>query len=116
MRQDLLEQFEPQAAHRQRAHRSDRVRLLSRVQQAIQDETIPPDTPSVDARYPQTQELPVVSDANADTADAAATIVGRPSVRRSTVAAAISGAGEMVERGEAVIGTRVSRIVDRSKS
>ena len=125
VRQDLLEQFEPQAAHRQRAHRSDRVRLLSRVQQAIQDETIPPDTPSVDARYPQTEELPVVSDADADTTDAAATtaataaaatVVGRSSVRRSTVAAAISGAGKMVERGQTVIGTRVSRIVDRSKT
>lgn len=113
VREDLFEQFEPQATHRERAHSSNRVRLLSRVQQAVQDETIPPDTPSVDAWYPETEKLPVVSDADADTT---ATIVRWPSVWRPAIAATICGTGKMVERGQTVIGTRVLRIVDRSKN
>lgn len=118
VRENLFEQFEPEAAHRERAHGSNGVRLVSRVQQAVQDETIPPDTSVVDARYPETEELSVVSDADTDATTAAAAIVGRPSVRRSAaIATAISGSGEMVRRrGQTVIETRVSCIVDRSKN
>lgn len=116
VREDLFEQFEPEAAHSERAHGSNGVRLVSRVQQAVQDETVPPDTSVVDARYPETEELPVVSDADTDATTTTA-IVGRPSVRRSAaIATAISGSGEMVRRrGQTVIETRVSCIVDRSK-
>lgn len=117
MRQNLFEQFESEAAHRERAHGSNGVRLVSRVQQAVQDETIPPDTSVVDARYPETEELLVVSDADTDATTTTA-IVGRPSVRRSAaIATAISGSREMVRRrGQTVIETRVSCIVDRSKN
>lgn len=120
VREDLFEQFEPEAAHSERAHGSNGVRLVSRVQQAVQDETVPPDTSVVDARYPETEELPVVSDADTDATTTTTTttaIVGRPSVRRSAaIATAIFGSGEMVRRrGQTVIETRVSCIVDRSK-
>lgn len=120
VRENLLEQFESEAAHRERAHGSNGVRLVSRVQQAVQDETVPPDTSVVDARYPETEELPVVSDADTDATTTTTTtaIVGRPSVRRSAaIATAISGSGEMVRRrGQTVIETLVSCIVDRSKN
>lgn len=118
VRKNLLEQFESEAAHRERAHGSNGVRLVSRVQQAVQDETVPPDTSVVDARYPETEELPVVSDADTDATTTTTAIVGRPSVRRSAaIATAISGSGEMVRRrGQTVIETLVSCIVDRSKN
>lgn len=118
VRENLLEQFESEAAYRERAYGSNGVRLVSRVQQAVQDETVPPDTSVVDARYPETEELPVVSDADTDATTTTTAIVGRPSVRRSAaIATAISGSGEMVRRrGQTVIETLVSCIVDRSKN
>lgn len=112
VREDLLEQFELEAAHRERAYRADRVRFLSRVQQAVQDETVPSDTSAVDARYTETEELPVVSDADAD---ATATVVGGSGVRRSAIAAAIPATGGKMARGQTVIGPRVSCIVDRAE-
>lgn len=99
MWQNLFEQFEPEAAHRERAYRANGIRFVSRVQQAVQDETVSTDTSAVYAWYQETEELSVVPDADAG----ATTAIWTASVWRTANATAVSRTRKMVRR-QTVIG------------
>lgn len=51
MWQDIFEQFQFEATHCQRSYCANRIHLVSRVQQAIQDQAVSTDPLAFHARY-----------------------------------------------------------------
>ena len=114
MRQDLLQQLKSEAAHRQRPHGADRVHLLPHLFEAVQDEAVSTDSPALDARHKETQELSRLPDADARTGPAAGRAVCQP--KSPAAAAAVAVRRQMDHRREAVIRATTALLTERSLS